>query len=238
MKSNICSVFGKISGITEGMSKLRGVSVISEGGQVDKNEVEQLMIKNPDGLTEEEKEALAYAKIVLGEKEYAKLKNEAVFDNIATSPWTSGAIGSIDKSIGTGIDSTLGKEISFNDLNEKLKKLGYNHSYRRNLLRDIPKEARDIEVAPELPKGLKLAKGFGIASTALAGVTVGEDIKNNDTNAKRLGAVAIDAVGTVGGYAATGVLTEGALAGVAVAAVACGVASYAASTVKDWVGLK
>ncbi|WPC43867.1 hypothetical protein [Clostridium sp. JS66] len=39
LESNICSVFSKISGITEGISKLRGMSIISEGGQVDKNKV-------------------------------------------------------------------------------------------------------------------------------------------------------------------------------------------------------
>ncbi|WPC41632.1 hypothetical protein [Clostridium sp. JS66] len=267
MESNICSAFGKISGITEGISKLRGVSVISEGGQVDKYEVEQLMLKNPDDLTKEEKEALAYAKIVLGEKEYAKLKNEAVFDNIATSPYTSGGVGSVDKSIATSIEKTLGKKMSFNDLNEKLKKLGYNHNYRRSLLRNIPKEARDIEVAPELPKGLKLAKGFGIASTALAGVTAYEDYKNNDTGIKRAGAVAIDGAGTVGGYLVgdalagtaatfvTGTVTAaaavvlapeiavgvGVAAGAVAAVAAVGAVSYlasaGASTVKGWFGL-
>ncbi|WPC41629.1 hypothetical protein [Clostridium sp. JS66] len=53
MESNICSAFGKISGITDGISKLRGVSVISEGGQVDKDKVSQLLLKNPSGLTNE-----------------------------------------------------------------------------------------------------------------------------------------------------------------------------------------
>jgi hypothetical protein len=79
MESNICSIFGKISGITEGISKFRGISVISEGGQVDKNKVMQLMIKNPDNLTEEEKEALLYVEKVLGEEKYAELKQQ-VFD--------------------------------------------------------------------------------------------------------------------------------------------------------------
>ncbi|NRZ98133.1 hypothetical protein [Clostridium tetanomorphum] len=74
MEDNICSVFGKISGVTEGISKFRGVSVISENGQVDKNKVKQLMLKNPGELTSEEKEMLAYAKIVLGEDEYKKIK--------------------------------------------------------------------------------------------------------------------------------------------------------------------
>jgi hypothetical protein len=237
MESNICSVLEKISGITEGMSKLRGVSVISEGGQVDKYEVEQLMIKNPDGLTEEEKEALAYAKIVLGEKEYAKLKNEAVFDNIATSPLTSGGVGSVDKGIATAIDKALGDGMSFNQIREKynvteeqvnetLKKLGYNREYRRNYLKNTLKEIGDIK--PELSKPLKLAKGFGVVSTALAGVTAYEDCKNNDTGLHRAEAIGIDAVGTVGGY-----LAGGAIAGGAVSYLA----SEGASTVKGWFGL-
>ncbi|MCY6958028.1 hypothetical protein [Clostridium brassicae] len=74
IEDNICSVFGKISGVTEGISKFRGVSVISEDGQVDKNKVKQLMLKNPGELTAEEKEMLEYAKIVLGEDEYKKVK--------------------------------------------------------------------------------------------------------------------------------------------------------------------
>ncbi|WPC42737.1 hypothetical protein [Clostridium sp. JS66] len=78
LESNICSVLGKISGITEGMSKFRGMSIISEGGQVDKNKVMQLMLKNPADLTIEEKGILKYAKIILGEDEYKKLK-ETVF---------------------------------------------------------------------------------------------------------------------------------------------------------------
>ncbi|AKA70493.1 hypothetical protein [Clostridium scatologenes] len=78
IKENICSVFSKISGITEGISQIRGMSIISESGQVDKNKVMQLMLKNPAYLTKEEKEILEYAKIVLGEDEYKKIK-ETVF---------------------------------------------------------------------------------------------------------------------------------------------------------------
>ncbi|AKA70478.1 hypothetical protein [Clostridium scatologenes] len=78
MEENICSVFSKISGITEEISQIRGMSIISESGQVDKNKVMQLMLKNPAYLTKEEKEILEYAKIVLGEDEYKKIK-ETVF---------------------------------------------------------------------------------------------------------------------------------------------------------------
>ncbi|AKA70414.1 DUF4474 domain-containing protein [Clostridium scatologenes] len=73
MEENICSVFSKISGITEGISQIRGMSIISENGQVDKNKVMQLMLKNPADLTTEEKEILEYAKIVLGD-DYNRLK--------------------------------------------------------------------------------------------------------------------------------------------------------------------
>ncbi|NMM61196.1 hypothetical protein HBE96_00455 [Clostridium sp. P21] len=78
MEENICSVFSKISGITAGISQIRGMSIISEDGQVDKNKVMQLMLKNPADLTKEEKEILECAKIVLGEDEYKKTK-ETVF---------------------------------------------------------------------------------------------------------------------------------------------------------------
>ncbi|WP_200880589.1 hypothetical protein [Clostridium drakei] len=78
MEENTCSVFSKISGMTEGISQIRGMSIISESGQVDKNKVMQLMLKNPAYLTKEEKEILEYAKIVLGEDEYKKIK-ETVF---------------------------------------------------------------------------------------------------------------------------------------------------------------
>ncbi|APM39145.1 hypothetical protein BS101_10510 [Clostridium kluyveri] len=78
MEENICSVFSKISGITVGISEFRGVSAISENGQVDKNKVMQLMLKNPGELTAEEKQILEYAKIVLGEDEYKKIK-ETIF---------------------------------------------------------------------------------------------------------------------------------------------------------------
>ncbi|AKA70517.1 polymorphic toxin type 50 domain-containing protein [Clostridium scatologenes] len=67
IEENICSVFSKISGMTEGISQIRGMFIISESGQVDKNKVMQLMLKNPEYLTKEEKEILEYAKIVLGE---------------------------------------------------------------------------------------------------------------------------------------------------------------------------
>jgi uncharacterized protein YukE len=224
MESNICSVFGKISGITEGISKLRGVSVISEGGQVDKDKVKQLMLKNPSGLTNEEKEMLAYLEKVLGEKRYAELKNKVVegnkpitFDDVATSPWTSGVLGGIDKHIGQKIDG-----MTYNQLSEKLKQFGYDRTYRRNLMRSVTKKFGDLKIGDELPKGgefelpngLKLAKGFGVASTALAGVTAVEDVKNNDTGLHRAEAIGIDGVGTAAGYFATIALTDGAAVGV------------------------
>ncbi|NMM64504.1 hypothetical protein HBE96_17970 [Clostridium sp. P21] len=77
MEDNICSVFSKISGITEGISKIRGMSIISENGQVDKDKVIELMLKDPDSLTNEEKEILAYVEKVLGEEKYAQLKKQA-----------------------------------------------------------------------------------------------------------------------------------------------------------------
>jgi hypothetical protein len=278
MESNICSIFG----ITEGISKLRGVSVISEGGQVDKDKVKQLMLKNPSGLTNEEKEMLAYLEKVLGEEKYAKLKEAAIngdknqeiealmksnkdlflnpdgtetgineglrrvtsvtdngdgtvtvmidgrpqtyskkdlegidwkkFDDVATSPYTSGVVGGVDKRIGQKIDGMTYKELS-----EKLKQFGYDRTYRRNLMRSVTKKFGDLKIGDELPKGgefelpngLKLAKGFGVASTALAGVTAVEDVKNNDTGLHRAAAIGVDGVATVGAYVATDAFAGG-----------------------------
>ncbi|AKA71553.1 DUF2974 domain-containing protein [Clostridium scatologenes] len=75
MEENICSVFSKISGITQGISQIRGMSIISESGQVDKNKVIELMLKDPGKLTTEEKQMLEYVKVVLGEDECKKLLN-------------------------------------------------------------------------------------------------------------------------------------------------------------------
>ncbi|APM39147.1 HNH/ENDO VII family nuclease [Clostridium kluyveri] len=78
MEENICSVFSKISGITVGISEFRSISSISENGQVDKNKVMQLMLKNPNDLTNGEKELLSYVEKVLSKDEYKKIK-ETVF---------------------------------------------------------------------------------------------------------------------------------------------------------------
>ncbi|WPC41628.1 hypothetical protein [Clostridium sp. JS66] len=150
------------------------------------------------------------------------------FDDVATSPWTSGVLGGIDKRISQKIDG-----MAYNQLSEKLKQFGYDRTYRRNLMRSVKKKFGDLKIGDELPKGvkfeppnwLKLAKGFGVASTALAGVT---------------GTIAAGVTAVAGVFLAPEIAAGVgvAVAGVAVAAVACGVASYAASTVKGWFGLK
>ncbi|WP_198039550.1 hypothetical protein [Clostridium kluyveri] len=78
MEENICSVFSKISGITVGISEFRSVSAISENGQVDKNKVIQLMLKNPNYLTNGEKEILSYVEKVLSKDEYDELKEQVL----------------------------------------------------------------------------------------------------------------------------------------------------------------
>lgn len=75
MESNMSSIFGKISGIPANeIHKIRETSLIPEDGQVDKNIVKALMLKDKDRLTTEEKYILEYAKNVLGEDEYKKLE--------------------------------------------------------------------------------------------------------------------------------------------------------------------
>ncbi|WPC43865.1 hypothetical protein [Clostridium sp. JS66] len=126
LESNICSVLGKISGITEGISKFRGMSIISEGGQVDKNKVMQLMLKNPNSLTEEEKEMLAYAKIVLGEKEYAKLKDEVVGENQNLSQFMNLIGMNAQSSVTYIIDPKTGKAIDISNIDkDTLNRINY-----------------------------------------------------------------------------------------------------------------
>lgn len=117
-------------------------------------------------------------------------------------------------------------------------------------MRGIPKEATNIKLELELPKGLKLAKGFGVASTALAGATAYEDCKNNDTNdtnVKKAEAIVTDGVFTGAAYGLTTVAVAGivamslpAVATVGLEVVAAGgigfVASWGATQIKGLMG--
>jgi uncharacterized protein YukE len=124
MESNICSIFGKISGITEGISQIRGMSIISEGGQVDKNKVMQLMLKNPADLTKEEKEILEYAKIVLGEDEYKKIKETVFTYEEARKYIKSDILG-----LNVGLKTYFSNEISNLPKQITYEKDGYIYTY-------------------------------------------------------------------------------------------------------------
>jgi len=72
MESNICSVFSKISGVNGGLFK--NSSIISPSGDVDKNQLRDVMLKKEDGLTDDDKVTLDYLEKILGKEEYSKLK--------------------------------------------------------------------------------------------------------------------------------------------------------------------
>lgn len=131
--------------------------------------------------------------------------------------------------------------ISFNELSESLKGLEYNHAFRRNMLRDVPKECRDIEL--KLPQNIKIAKGFGAVSTAFLATTYAEDFKNNNTSLNKMEAVGVDTSVTLGSYfltdaavdltvgAAVVICTAAALPEIAVGMVVVGTAVATATAV-------
>ncbi|AWI07210.1 hypothetical protein [Clostridium drakei] len=126
MEENICSVFSKISGITEGISQIRGMSIISESGQVDKNKVKQLMLKNPSGLTNEEKEMLAYLEKVLGEKRYAELKEQAIKEEKDLAQLMNLTGSYVPSSIAYIIDPETGNVIGLQNVDKKtLHRINY-----------------------------------------------------------------------------------------------------------------
>ncbi len=69
MEQNICSVFGKLSGVSDGISKFGSNCAISPNGDVDGNKVKKARLKDPKDLTDEEKELLEYVKNI-GEGNY------------------------------------------------------------------------------------------------------------------------------------------------------------------------
>ena len=72
MEGNICSVLSKISGVSN-ISAFKSSSVISPSGEIDKNKVEKIMLKEQDGLSDEDKEILAYLEKVIGEDKYNEI---------------------------------------------------------------------------------------------------------------------------------------------------------------------
>jgi len=72
LESYICSQFYQISKMSEGTFK--SSSIISPSGDIDKNQLRDVMLKNGDALIGGDKEALDYIEKVLGEDEYNKLK--------------------------------------------------------------------------------------------------------------------------------------------------------------------
>ncbi|AKA70179.1 hypothetical protein [Clostridium scatologenes] len=157
MEENICSVFSKISGITEGMSKFRGMSIISEGGQVDKNKVMQLMLKNPGELTAEEKQILEYAKVVLGEDEYKKIKETVFTYEEARKYIKSDILG-----LNVGLKTYFPNEISNLPKQITYEKDGYIYIYRLE-------ESKQYFMGAELPNDDIITKDGQIISSKLYG---------------------------------------------------------------------
>lgn len=95
------------------------------------------------------------------------------FDIFLGSVYTAGAVSAADKLIGMDVEKTweTGAKISPNELVANLKTQGKNHDFRRGLIRDISKDARDLEM--DVPKIPALAKGLGIATVAFTALAVG-----------------------------------------------------------------
>jgi hypothetical protein len=124
------------------------------------------------------------------------------FDIFLGSVYTAGAVSAADKLIGMDVEKTwgTGAKISPNELVANLKTQGKNHDFRRGLIRDISKDARDLEM--DVPKIPALAKGLGIATVAFTALAVADDFKNNKTMAQKLESSGIDVAMTGGAYVA------------------------------------
>ncbi|MBU3102232.1 MULTISPECIES: hypothetical protein [Clostridium] len=170
------------------------------------------------------------------------------WDKAVGAKVTSGLVASADRKRAIDIEKEYGtgSKISPNQHSNNLKDMGKKHYERRNLLRDIPKEDRNIEKA--IPKDKMLGKGLGVVTLALTGLTVVDDFDNNRTTPQKLEASSVDvgmtgvaygistgAVALVGGIctvvAAPAVVT-GALTILAVGIVGIG-ANYATSEIKS-----
>ena len=82
IESNICSAFSKISGVNN-IAGFKSSSVITPSGEVDKNKVKEILLKNSGNLSDEDKQTLRYLDRVLGDKKYTELINEVIEDERA-----------------------------------------------------------------------------------------------------------------------------------------------------------
>ncbi|MFL0249444.1 T7SS effector LXG polymorphic toxin [Clostridium neuense] len=177
----------------------------------------------PDGIDES-----WFTSIKINANNYIE-GGKTAYDVAVGSKITSALVAGIDKLIGLDIEAVVGKgkKVSPNKISANLKKLGYNHAYRRGFLRNIPKDVRDLEV--DIPEILNLGKGTGILTVGLTGASVIGDIKNNKTIAQKAEASGIDismtgasyllggvAVGVIGTFA----LPEEAIVGLSIGAAA------------------
>lgn len=119
-------------------------------------------------------------------------EGSSLLDAAVGSIYTVSVVAAIDRLIGLDVEKTwdTGAKISPNQLVANLKEQGKSHDYRRGLVRDIPKGARDIEV--DIPKGLKLAKGLGVVTVGLIAFSVSDDFKNNKTIPQKFEASGVD----------------------------------------------
>lgn len=74
MESDICSILGKISGITEGISSLAGDSIIYENGEINVDRLKELLRKDSDELSDSELQQLTYIINIMDKDEYDNLK--------------------------------------------------------------------------------------------------------------------------------------------------------------------
>jgi len=155
---------------------------------------------------------------------------DSYWDAAVGAKVTSGIVAASDREIGISVESVFGthKKVSPNEINENLKDLGYNHVYRRPLLREIPVGVRDVEM--DIPKNLKFAKGLGFLTLGLTALSVADDFKNNKTMNQKIEASTIDVVSTVAAYAASTIVI-GLIDATAVVAVTAGIVATAPVTI-------
>lgn len=154
---------------------------------------------------------------------------DSYWDAAVGAKVTSGLIAASDRGIGISVESEVGTgaKVSPNQLNENLKAKGYNRDFRRPLLRDIPVGVRDVEM--DIPKSLKIAKGFGVLTVGLTSLSVVNDFSNNKTMLQKLEASTIDVAITGAAYGISTVAI-GSIEALAAIAVTAGVVATAPVT--------
>jgi len=116
---------------------------------------------------------------------------------------TSGLVAASDRKIAIGIEKEYGAglKISANQRDKNLSTMGYNRGYRRNYLRKLSHEERNIKKF--IPKRKILGKSLGFLTVGLTALSVVDDFDNNKTVPQKFEASSVDVGMTAFGYAAS-----------------------------------